>query len=148
MASSVEGPKSARRLQIDRLACSVCETCATACPPHALYVTRTETIEEILFDASLCDGCGGSPLCSESCPEKALSVIPVPSDSVPQGPVALIVGELADCQACGTVFVAEAKLQSLLEEDRTLPKSVQQLCPACRRERLLDSYVRITGKTS
>ena len=40
----------------------------------------------------------------------------------------------------------ERKLETLLDQKKTTPKAVQKFCPACRRNRLLESYSKATGQ--
>jgi len=98
-------------------------------------------MEEILFDDSRCDGCGGSPLCREECPEKAVEVVALPSGAPSIGQVVLVTGELAQCASCGATFMPERKLAALLTRQVITAKPVHAYCPACRRGQLLDRYM-------
>lgn len=138
--------KSAWRVEINTETCSLCEMCVSRCPSHALYLRRTGNTEEILFNYRLCDSCLGEVFCEAHCPEKSVKVTRIPVQDLSDEPVSLAVGELATCRDCGTLFVPERKLAALLEKQKITPKSVQNYCPACRREHLLDSYLTITGQ--
>jgi ferredoxin len=127
--------------------CSMCEVCVRACPTHALFVRTKGNVETILFDSRLCDGCGGTLFCQEQCPEKAATVTRAPALAVSSEPVALIAGEMITCRSCGALFMPKRELETLLKNKKMRPNGVQGECPACRREHLLDSYLKITGQT-
>jgi len=120
--------------------------CVHRCPTQALAIRRKGNQEEILFDYGLCNGCSGDTYCQEHCPEKAVTVSPIPAEEAPSEPVVLIAGEMATCQDCGTAFSPERKLATLLEQKKISPKSVQQYCPECRCKHLLDASMSITGQ--
>ncbi len=124
----------------------MCEVCVRSCPTHALLVRKQGNTSQILFDSRLCDGCQGKPLCQEKCPEKAATVIKVPSEALNDGPVVLIDGELAVCRRCGTVFGAVRWLDVVTRKTKIDPKALSDICPACRRRQLLDAYFELTGE--
>jgi ferredoxin len=120
--------------------------CVNRCPNDALFIQRVDTTEDILFDHRLCDGCRGETYCQVHCPEEAVTVSRVPLEELPGMPVSLISGEMAACQDCSSLFMPERKLATLLEQHKIAPKSAQHYCPPCRRNHLLDSYLKITGQ--
>lgn len=134
------------RVEFDTKACSLCEMCVNKCSTHALIARRQGTTLEILFDHETCDGCLGQTFCQELCPEKAVTVSRVPLEELPHKPVLLINGEMSTCEGCGNLFMPEKKLETLLDQKKITPKEVQKRCPACRRNQLLDSYLKITGQ--
>ncbi len=148
MTEGVAMANSVWRVGFNTETCSMCEVCVRRCPTHALFVRTKGNVETILFDSRLCDGCGGTPFCQEQCPERAATVARAPAPAVSSEPVPLIAGEMLTCRSCGALFVPQRKLESLLKRQKITPKKVQGECPACRREHLLDSYLKITGQTS
>jgi ferredoxin len=134
------------RVEFDTDACSLCEMCVHKCSPHALIARREGTTLEILFDHKVCDGCQGQTFCQELCPENAVTVSRVSVQELPQEPVSLVKGEMSTCEGCGNLFMPERKLETLLDQKKITPKDVQKRCPACRRDNLLDSYLKITGQ--
>jgi ferredoxin len=146
MGVSNSGTKSGWRVDFNTETCSMCEMCVNRCPTHALFIRRQGNVEDILFDAALCDSCSGDMYCQAHCPEKAVTVSLVPAAALPAHPLVLITGEMTACGDCGKLFVPERKLQTLLEQEKISSKSVQSYCPTCRREHLLDSYLILTGQ--
>jgi ferredoxin len=144
--SGKEYTKKGWWVEFDTEACSLCEICVHKCSNHALIAHRKDTKLEILFDPSVCDGCLGQTFCQEHCPENAVTVSRVPVEELPEEPISLVVGEMATCEGCGTQFMPERKLGTLLGKGKIAPKSVQKFCPACRRNQLMDSYLKITGQ--
>jgi ferredoxin len=121
--------------------CSLCEICVNRCPRQAFTIRKRDLTEEILFDDGRCDGCGGSPLCRDDCPEKAVTVVALPPGTMAVGQVVLVTGELARCASCGTTFMPERKLAALLKKQVITANPVHAYCPECRRGRLLDRYM-------
>jgi NAD-dependent dihydropyrimidine dehydrogenase PreA subunit len=134
------------RVEIDPETCSLCEMCVNRCSNNALIVRREGGKLEIFYDHQLCDGCLGQTFCQSHCPENAVKVSRVPVEELPGAIVSLVSGELATCKSCGNEFMPERKLNTLLQKKKIEPKDIQKLCPACRREKLMDSYLDITGQ--
>ncbi len=133
------------RVEFDTEACSLCEICVKRCSTHALSTRHEDSKLEIFFDHNLCDGCRGQTLCQTDCPEDAVTVTRFSLERLPGRPVSLVTGEMATCEDCGSQFMPERKLATLLEQEKITPKPVQKYCPACRRNHLMDSYLRLTG---
>lgn len=138
---ALAGDRMVWRIQFNQETCSICEICVKHCPTQALTLARGEAMVEIRFDSGACDGCNGGFYCKRDCPEDAVIVSRVPADTLPPQPELLIRGQLARCQGCGTTFMPERKLETLLKQRKITQKSVQLYCPACRRERLMDRYL-------
>jgi ferredoxin len=138
--------KKTWRVEFDRDACSLCEMCVNRCPTQALFVRQQGENLEILFDLRLCDGCRGEMYCEFHCPEKAVKITRISSQELPADPVILIDGEMSTCQECGSRFMPERKLATLLDQEKITPKSVQKYCPACRRQNLIENYLDINGQ--
>ena len=138
--------KEAWRVEFNTDTCSLCEMCVNRCPTQALFLRRTDRKVEILFDSGLCNGCGGEIYCEIHCPEAAVTATRIPVEGLPSEPVLLIAGEMAICLDCGRPYMPERKLAALLEQGKITPKPVQKFCPACRRDRLIDSYLSITDR--
>jgi ferredoxin len=139
--------KKGWRVEFDTGACTLCEICVNRCATHALSLRREDSKLEIFFDHNLCNGCLGQTLCQTDCPEDAVTVTRAPLEELPEGPISLVVGDMATCKECGNQFTPERKLATLLDQKKITPKSVQNYCPACRRSHLMDSYLNITGQT-
>lgn len=138
---TAEGAHMAWRVTFDQQACSICEICVHKCPQQALLIRHTGDLEEILFDDRLCDGCAGKMVCRDVCPEHAVTVTRVRVAGPSEAPVVLVQGTLSSCQSCGTRFVPERKIETLVKGARITAKDVQGYCPACRRTRLLDALL-------
>jgi ferredoxin len=134
------------RIEFNTETCSLCEMCVNRCPTKALFVRRADNKLEILFDSRLCNSCQGEMYCEFHCPENAVTVTQVTEDELPSEPTVLIAGEMAICQDCGNPFMPERKLATLLNKEKITPKSVQNYCPDCRRNHLMDSYLNITDQ--
>ncbi len=134
------------RVEFDTEACSLCEMCVHKCSNHALIARRQGTTLAILFDHRICDGCLGQTFCQELCPEKAVTVSRVPIEELPEEPICLVEGEMSTCEGCGSLFMPMRKLETLLSQKKITPKEFQKRCPACRRNRLLESYSKATGQ--
>jgi NAD-dependent dihydropyrimidine dehydrogenase PreA subunit len=137
---------NAWRVEFDTEACSLCEMCVNRCPTGSLFVRSAGEKLEILFDSRLCHSCRGEMYCEFHCPENAVTVSQITEEELPAEPVVLISGQMATCQDCGNPFMPERKLSTLLEQEKITPKSVQNCCPDCRRNHLLDSYLDATGQ--
>lgn len=137
---------NAWRVEIDTEICSLCEMCVSRCSNHALIARRDGSTVEILFDYRLCDACLGQTFCQEHCPENAVTVTRLPAKELPDEPIRLIADRLATCRQCGSFFMPERKLATLLHQKKITPKEAQKYCPACRRENLLDGYLKMTGR--
>jgi ferredoxin len=93
-------------VEVEPARCSLCGTCALACPAGALSVAEDEEAGDgarsLLFDASRCAACG---VCSKSCPEGALSLTrAVASTSLAGGPRTLADGRRRRCSSCGALL--------------------------------------------
>jgi ferredoxin len=144
--SEKEHTEKGWRVEFDTEACSLCEMCVHKCSNNALLARRQGSMLEILFDPMTCDGCLGQTFCQELCPEKAVTVSRVPLEELPEHPISLIEGEMSTCEGCGNLFMPEKKLKTLLGQKKITPKDFQKLCPACRRNQLLESFSKATGQ--
>lgn len=133
------------QVKLDQRTCSLCEVCAQRCPTGALSITRRESSLELFFDCRLCNGCDGEVICQEVCPEKSIEVVrTTPDDAATtltrSGSLLLIRGELIECLRCGALFAPQKKIQVVRQKPDLTEKEVQEHCPDCRRELLIDNY--------
>jgi Pyruvate/2-oxoacid:ferredoxin oxidoreductase delta subunit len=126
------------QVSFDTGLCSLCEICVRRCPVSALEIRRDGLHEQIWFTQDRCNGCDGEPVCAGACPEKAVAVRRAGVRAARRGPAQLVSGDMARCEQCGTEFAPQRKLDSLLRKGKISPKDVHDLCPPCRRSRLLD----------
>ncbi len=128
-----EAPYQDLELNGDR--CTQCLACINECRSGALDAREDEM--SLLFEPALCVACG---ICTEICPEKALSQQPGLKLS-PQffERRRLFHAEPARCSMCGKVFGTKKSLQrvmSLLADRADLDQQLFSLCEECRVKRM------------
>jgi len=126
----------------------MCGICIKFCPRRAIFLRKNEDVEQILFDYRLCDGCKGEPLCQRKCPEGAVSLSEISLPGRLDNPRLLIEGTIAVCSKCGAQFGATQWVDAVLRKTKMDPEAVREICPSCRRKKLLETSLRRTGKIS
>ncbi len=99
--------------------CANHQVCASICPTGALAVYEQGQGSELMFDTSLCIGCGE---CQSVCPTGALQLLPngyaAPGEALPERPTLLAAFATRDCLECGRDFASRGE---------------ETLCPQCRK---------------
>lgn len=125
---------------INKRRCSICEICSLKCPLDAIRVEKRGDRIELLFYPSICNGCGGKPICVEKCPEDAISIFTAMNETE-VAPFSLIKGRVSRCVRCGNSFVPEKKASRVSRKAGKGTVEVRVLCPDCRRANVLDSLI-------
>ena len=124
----------------DKNKCALCVVCARNCPTDALKRKEEGGNLTLYFNASLCDGCGGNPLCEENCPESAIvSTRGTPAES---GYVMLSSSPMVQCSYCEEYFAPARRLDVVEQKSEGSNKKVERVyCPLCRRQNLVVDYI-------
>lgn len=131
-------PRTGWMVELDQERCTLCEGCVRGCPTGALVLERGDCSLSLVFDATLCHGCPDGDSCEVTCPEEAISLSRGASSD---GPVTLVESPLITCSGCAKTFAAAHKLDALARAGRVHHKLVRDLCPVCRREQLVVSFI-------
>lgn len=103
--------------------CANHQVCASICPTGALTVYEQGQRSELMFDTTLCIGCGE---CQSACPTAALQLLPngyaVQGASLPDRPTRLAAFAERGCAECGRDFAG---------------RDEENLCPQCRKRQRL-----------
>ena len=121
-----------QQVQLDQDKCTMCGSCAFACPTGALRVG--EEGGALLGMESLCMGCH---LCEHTCPEKAITLAPTVSDQFQVR--TLMEQPLAHCLKCRKPLGPEAALvrvEEILKRTGNGDHSVLRLCDVCKDARV------------
>ncbi len=99
--------------------CANHQVCASVCPTGALAVYEQVQRSELMFDTSLCIGCGE---CQSVCPTAALQLLPngyvAAGATLPDRPTLLVAFAERGCVECGRDFAGRGE---------------ESLCPQCRK---------------
>jgi len=97
------------RLDINMDACTLGMACTSSCPTGAISDTPGEP--KLRFTQSACVQCG---LCANTCPEKALTLVPQ-LDFTPSAmqPETLYEEEPFECISCGTAFATKSTIERI-----------------------------------
>jgi len=135
---------STRVVRVDRSRCTMCGSCALACPSTALVLDRGD--QTLAVDSSRCVGCGR---CVTVCPEAAVTVERgIDIGSVVNGATPLrATGPPEVCPECGVTIGADPLVASVLHRlvaQGRPPALIARLgrCPACSGTVSLRSQVR------
>lgn len=97
-------------VHVDKAKCTLCMSCASACPPHAL--TDTPDVPRLKFIERNCVQCG---LCVKTCPEGALSLEPrLLSPAESRRERVLNETEPFHCVRCGKHFGTRRMIETML----------------------------------
>jgi formate hydrogenlyase subunit 6/NADH:ubiquinone oxidoreductase subunit I len=98
---------------VDSGACTLCMACVAACPSGALAAGGD--VPRLLFVESRCHQCG---LCEETCPERAVQLIPRMMCDAEQieTPVVLCETEMSRCVKCNAPFAPKAMVNRMTEK--------------------------------
>jgi Pyruvate/2-oxoacid:ferredoxin oxidoreductase delta subunit len=116
-------------IAVDASKCIGCFSCSNVCPSKIITATEEGMKKTIHFGPceEYCD------ICVESCPEKALSLVPKETDTK-------ITFDLVSCKVCKKGFATEPMLRKVKS---SIPEQLQtnadgvcwiEICPICRRE--------------
>lgn len=112
------------RVEVDAR-CDNHQICASICPTGALAVYEQGRRSELMFDTTLCIGCGE---CQSVCPTAALQLLPngysTDDEALPDHPIRLTSFGEKICIECGQSFT---------------DKTGEDLCPQCEKRRNLAS---------
>jgi ferredoxin len=128
-------------------ACTLCGACGPACLPGA--ITLAPGGSSLVFDHSLCNGCGA---CVEVCPERrrgAVSMRRVLEPGRLAAPEFLAGDEVARCESCGGTIAPRRMLSRVQERLAGRGREAEvagRFCPRCRLTReSLDALARPPG---
>ncbi len=124
------------RVAIDQAACTLCMSCASACPTSAIMDTPGEP--KLRFTESACVQCG---LCVKTCPENALSLEPrLNFTPAAMQPITLYEEIPFDCIVCGKPFATRSTIDRITSQlagkhsmyaDSSRARLIQ-MCEDCR----------------
>ena len=118
-------------IKVDESLCLGCMSCSNVCPSQYIVISKMPESRTIHWKRCKeeCD------LCVESCPAKALTLVPY-DESIPEPTVSF---DLVACKICGSRYATEPMLKRI---EASLPANLQkdstgfawiQVCPVCRR---------------
>lgn len=97
-------------VHVDKAKCTLCMSCVSACPPHAL--TDTQDMPRLKFTERNCVQCG---LCAKTCPEGALTLEPrLLTTAEFRRERVLNEAEPFNCVRCGKPFGTRQMIESML----------------------------------
>lgn len=141
--------------------CTLCLSCVSACPTHALGDAQDRPL--LSFDESLCVQCG---LCAATCPEKVITLAPrIDFTAFERGPRTLKAEEPFCCITCGKAFGVKSTIERVLlklegqhwmfKGENTKRIELIKMCEECRVEASINMNIdpfagppRPTPKTS
>ena len=123
-------------VRVDAAACTLCMSCVSACPTHALQDGRG--LPQLNFREWNCVQCG---LCERTCPEAAITLVPrlLQDAEARERPRILHEEQPVCCVACGKPFATRAMLDKLsrkleghwMFQDEAARRRLQ-MCEDCR----------------
>ena len=126
----------------DKNKCALCVVCARNCPTAALRRDEENGQLSLYFNASLCDGCGGDPLCEKNCPEKAIVSVSLDAPAESNDYVLLNRSEMVRCAYCNELFAPARRLEVVGKRAGQKHKEIEQrYCPLCRRTNLVVEFI-------
>jgi ferredoxin len=131
-ATTIQSEVPWQQVQLDQDKCTMCGSCAFACPTGALRVGKEGGA--LLGMESLCMGCH---LCENTCPEKAITLAPTVPDQFHVR--TLMEQPLAHCLKCRKPLGPEAALvrvEEILRRTGNGDHSVLRLCDECKDARV------------
>ena len=113
--------------------CTLCGSCATACPAGALSIQEDKVIS-LKFEPASCVGCSG---CVPVCPENVIEVEKKTDfQSLLRGRSALFEDDSPRCVKCGARIAPQAMLDrigSVLGSDNPVLTTLKNYCVDCRK---------------
>jgi ferredoxin len=118
-------------LELDDAGCTLCGSCALACPTDALALDTAGADVVLRHDPRVCTGCA---LCVTVCPEHVISVrAGLDRPRLQSGPVALARATRRACPGCGVELPPDATARRVRELLGTSRLETDGLCPECAR---------------
>jgi ferredoxin len=123
-------------LQVDTQSCTLCLSCTSVCPTHAVYAGTEEP--KLLFNEAQCVQCG---ICTSACPEQAITLQPrlLVDPELRQRHVTLHEEPALCCVSCGKPFATQSVVGNMLAklEDHWMfqnerAKRRLMMCEDCR----------------
>lgn len=131
-AAPIQSEVPWQQVHLDQDKCTMCGSCAFACPTGALRVCKEGGA--LLGMESLCMGCH---LCENTCPEKAIRLAPTVPDQFQAR--TLMERPLAHCLKCRKPIGPEAavvRVEEILKQTGNGDRSLLRLCDECKDARV------------
>ncbi len=122
-------------VQIDPQTCTVCGTCAGACPTSAIRYTEEEARVSLTFDPQICIACGQ---CLEVCPERERGAIAlqrgVDTARLRRGPETVTQDQLVLCRRCQGPVASQKMVERVIAMlgPHVSAQRLAELCSQCR----------------
>jgi ferredoxin len=98
-------------LQVDSQACTLCLSCTSVCPTHAVYAGNE--VPKLVFNEAQCVQCG---ICATSCPEHVITLNPrlLADPELRQRDITLHEEPALCCISCGKPFATQSVVNNML----------------------------------
>lgn len=124
-------------LALDAERCTLCGSCATACPTDALELDETGDATVLRLRAAACTACGR---CVTTCPEQALGVARgVDFAQIRQRSVELLRADREQCSGCGADLPPRPMRRRLREMLPELADAPPDVCARCASRTIVSS---------
>jgi ferredoxin len=131
-------------VEIDTKGCTLCLSCVSACPTHALGDAQDHPL--LTFDESLCVQCG---LCQATCPEKVIALQPrIDFAAFEAGKRTIKEEEPFCCVSCGKPFGVKSTIEKIAAKlegkhwmfsgEHKARVDVVKMCDDCRVQKMVN----------